>query len=132
MKGLLIAAGGGLLLWWYYKNQTPAVGTPITTPATGTTTTPPASSAPAFNSLAAIYTRIHNAVPANQSYTADGWNVYLKQQSSVSEPPDPAVVFAGSDRNAPMTLAQYWAVMSQYLMANNGMSGFRGMGGWRV
>jgi hypothetical protein len=133
MKDLIKWAALGLGAYWVYEKffATPATATTATTTTTGTTTGG-TTTAPDFNSLASIYGRIGAAAPANALMTADGWNVYLAAQSSVT-PPDPAAVFTFTDaspRTATMTLAHYWSAMEPYLV-KQGMSGlglYRGMG----
>jgi hypothetical protein len=116
----------GLGAYWVYESY-------FATPATTTPgTTAPSSTTPAFTSLAAIYSRMVAAAPANALLTADQWNIYLAAQSSVT-PPDPASVFTFTDANprtATMTAAQYWSKMEPYLVTQ-GMSGlglYAGMG----
>lgn len=89
------------------------------------TASPTTETGVAFNSLDAIYQRLAKAV-GSQQLTADGFNVYLAQQlESGKTPPSPTDVFTstGWDRNATMTLANYWGAMAPYLKSNLGLSG---------
>ena len=141
MKDMIKWLAIGLGAYWVYETYfaTPAPATTTKGTTTGGTTT--GGSTDAFNSLAAIYTRLVKAAPTNASLTADQWSFYLKGVSSV-QPPDPASVFTFTEANprtASMTAAQYWSVMEPYLVGT-GMSGlglYRGItrmyrtGGWR-
>lgn len=124
--GALIKYGligvGGYFLWGWWQKRTPGTPDPA---AAGV-----APTGVAFNSLDQIYQRLAAAVGSSQ-YTADGFNVYLKQVGGVATPPDPAAVFtaAGWNREAPMSLAQYWASIAPYLKTNMGMSGLGIYGG---
>src|SRR6185436_9644217 len=122
----------GLGAWWVYRNYftapVPGVVTvaPLSTPASAPAPSTPTAS---FNTLDAIYSRFA-AAAGPEARTADQFNVFLKQVSSLS--PDPAVVFtqAGFDRNAAMTPAQYWSAVAAHL-AGTGMKGlghFAGLG----
>ena len=123
----------GLGAYWVYETYFASPAAATTTPATTTpATTTPATTTPAFTSLAAIYSRMVAAAPANATLTADQWNVYLASVSSVT-PPDPNSIWTfttANPRTATMTAAQYWSVMEPYLVTT-GMSGlglYRGMG----
>lgn len=117
----LIGVGGYFLWdWWQKRGSSPAAAV-----------TPAAPTGVAFNSLDQIYQRLAAAVGTAQ-YTADGFNVYLAQQLAAGvAAPDPAAVFtaAGWNREAPMTLAQYWAGVAPYLKTNMGLSGLGVYGG---
>jgi hypothetical protein len=136
MKDIIKWLAIGVGAYWVYETYfaTPAVATTTpatTTPATTTPATTTPATTPAFNSLAAIYSRMVAAAPSN-ALTADQWNVYLALVSAVAAP-DPNAVFTFTDANprtATMTAAQYWSKMEPYLVTQ-GMSGlglYRGMG----
>jgi hypothetical protein len=150
MKELIKWAAIGLGAYWVYETYfaTPAAATTTTTTTTPATTTPATTTpvttttpaTPAFNSLAAIYTRMVADAVANVAgstastitLTADQWNFYLARQSSIT-PAAPGTVFGATYQANPsalMTPAQYWNVMEPYLVTQ-GMSGlglYRGMG----
>lgn len=125
IKIAAIGIGGYFLYDWWSKRSASSGATP-----TATDKTPAPVAAASFNSLDGIYQRLSAAVGGG-NFTADGWNVYLKQQLPAGkEPPDPADFLpAGADRNATMTLANYWGVVSPKIKAVLGLSGLGVYGG---
>jgi len=107
----------------------------VTTSTTGATTagggsapvTPPPPTA-AYNNLANLFSRISAAastagLKASDTQSPDQWNIYYNQAGGPQPAPDPISVFGNRD---PMTLAQYWAGMSQWLATNKGLTGLAG------
>lgn len=139
MRGLLLAGGLGLLAYYYFSKQPGGIsslfgssgtaGPPIP-PTTGGTATPPAPTqttppAPAFTSLAAIYSRLAASAQGNQQLNPYQWNYYLGQQYSGAQPDTLAGI---TDWTLPIPLNVYWSAASQWLAANAGLSGL----GWAV
>lgn len=139
--GLIALAG-----WWVYENYfsaptaaAPALPAPSATPAA----TPPASSsAAAVGTLSTLFTKLQSAEKGagvtaagvgsdGSAVGPDGHNYYLAlpEVGGPSPAPDPGSVFPGVDRSKPMPLVDYWAGMSAYLAAHNGMSGLRHFAG---
>lgn len=125
-QGILLigAAGIGYYLYTQYSKTAVQPGTVYT----GGTNTGTSTGVTPINpaSLQAIYNRIAASVPSNQLYTADQWNTYLSSPTiGKTSAPDPLSVWTDPtwDRNAPMSLTQYWAQMSPWLHTNVGLSG---------
>ena len=123
MGGLLkiaaIGVGGYFLYDWWSKKQTE-----VPAPASSGTGSGTASTVPAFNSLDAIYQRLAKAVGSTQ-LTADGFNFYLAKElpAGKSAPAPETFLPADADRNATMTLANYWGVVAPRLKTDLGLSG---------
>ncbi len=142
MRPLLIVGGGGLLLWYLnskgYLNFGTTTAPATTGPATGSGTgagtgtgSGGGTSAPNYNSLAAIYTRLvadAGATAQTNGLTADGWNYSLARVVANVTPPDPAVLFPDQDRAMKITAATYWSAVSPYLHTTYNLSGLRGLG----
>lgn len=118
----------GYFAYKYFFADASTTGTTDTTGAGGgtspggTTGTAPTVN---FNSLDAIYQRFA-AAAGTSVRTPDQFNYYLAQQIPAGKTlPDPPTVFTqeGFDRNATMTIANYWGAMAPYLKANLGLSG---------
>lgn len=159
-ENLLIYGAIAVGAYWIYETYfaTPASTTPSVTPAVTPTVTPSGNPATVYianpanpggalipftpppvnyngQSLAAIYSRMAQGVmgvATGVQYTADQWNTFMSQSSTIT-PPDPSLVWTFTSafpRSTTMTLAQYWSAMEPYL-ASQGMSGLglvRGMG----
>lgn len=116
IKIAAIGIGGYFLYdWWTKRPATPV----STSPATGG-----AEPNPGFNSLDAIYQRLAKAVGSTQ-LTADGFNFYLAKElpAGKSAPAPETFLPVGADREATMTLANYWGVVAPKLKTDLGLSG---------
>lgn len=120
--GLLGA--GGFLVYKYFASSpaAPAAVAPASSSAS--------PSSPGFNSLDAIYSRLAAAV-GSTPYKVDEFNFYLQRELPAGRPaPDPdGFMPAGYNRDATMTLSQYWGAITPALKSQLGLSGLGIFGG---
>lgn len=131
----LVGLGGYLVYEWLFAPSAAASTATNTAaaPPSGTTTTstPPASTAPAFNSLDAIYARVA-AKAGSAPQTPDQFNFLLNQElPSGKSAPDPLAVFtdSGFDRAQTMSLSNWWGAVAPWLKTTYGLSGLGVFGG---
>ncbi len=98
---------------------------PLYTPPPVYTPPPPPPPPPAggYNTLAAVFSRIASVASSDNApslLSPDHWNVYYNMAGGPAPVPDPLEVFGG---RPDMTLAQYWAGISDYLSRTRGLSG---------
>ena len=129
-KLLLLAGAAGAVYYFYFYNPAPAAAA---APPAGVPPPPPPNpnAIQGANSLDGIYGRLASA--ATGPMGVDAWNTYLAPLLPAGDvPPDPIPIFTaaspGFDRSQPLTIGQYWAVMSPALKSQFGLSGLGMMG----
>lgn len=122
IKLALFGVGGYFLYDWWSKRK--GRGTDVAAPPSSTN-----PNTGGFTSLDAIYSRVAAAV-GSTPYTADQYNFYLQRElpAGKTAPAPEAFLAEGADRNATMTLANYWGAVVPKLKSDLGLSGLRGLG----